>query len=381
MIELLKRHDNAPSIVCESTNAFNGDDVNLRILSVFMILISSAMGSFFPLLSSKYSFIRMPDWCFFIAKFFGSGVIIATAFIHLLAPAAESLGNECLTGIISEYSWAFAICMMSLFSLFFMEILTHYFMSKAEQFEGDSSVHTHMDNVNCSDSSDEELEKKIAESNINQEVYSTPSKPPPVMSAGNYNSQAGANHFSHGTEHQDPEQVGTLPDENSEKYMSQIIAVSILELGVVFHSVFVGLSLAVSGNEFKTLFVVLIFHQMFEGLGLGTRLAETNWPKKRRATPWVMALAFALTTPVATAIGLGIRETWIPGSRTSLITSGVFDSISAGILIYTGLVELMAHEFLFSNQFKGPNGFKRMLYAYLVMCLGAALMALLGKWA
>ena len=41
----------------------------------------------------------------------------------------------------------------------------------------------------------------------------------------------------------------------------------------------------------------------------------------------------------------------------------------------------MAHEFLFTDQFKGPGGLKRMLAAYIVMSLGAGLMALIGKWA
>jgi hypothetical protein len=37
------------------------------------------------------------------AKFFGSGVIIATAFIHLLAPAWGELTSPCLTGTWTEY--------------------------------------------------------------------------------------------------------------------------------------------------------------------------------------------------------------------------------------------------------------------------------------
>lgn len=54
--------------------------------------------------------------------------------------------------------------------------------------------------------------------------------------------------------------------------LTQIVGVAILEFGVVLHSVFVGLTLAVDPN-FKVLFVVLVFHQTFEGLGVGSRLA------------------------------------------------------------------------------------------------------------
>ena len=129
-----------------------------------------------------------------------------------------------------------------------------------------------------------------------------------------------------------------------EAYSAQLTGIFILEFGVIFHSIFVGLTLAVAGDEFKTLYVVLVFHQTFEGLGLGARLASIPWPKKKKWTPYILAAAYGVTTPIAIAIGLGVRNTYPPGSSTTLIVNGVFDSISAGILIYTGLVELMAHE-------------------------------------
>lgn len=39
--------------------------------------------------------------------------------------------------------------------------------------------------------------------------------------------------------------------------MAQILGVAILEFGVIFHSVVIGLTLAVAGEEFNTLFVVV----------------------------------------------------------------------------------------------------------------------------
>ena len=54
------------------------------------------------------------------------------------------------------------------------------------------------------------------------------------------------------------------------------------------------------------------------------------------------ALIYGLTTPVGIAAGLGVRSTYNPGSATASIVSGVLDSLSSGILIYTGLVEVSA---------------------------------------
>lgn len=192
----------------------------------------------------------------------------------------------------------------------------------------------------------------------------------------------GDDHLGHSRDHADNptdldwEEHGMTP----ESYAAQMTGIFILEFGVIFHSIFIGLTLAVSGEEFITLYIILVFHQTFEGLGLGARLATIPWPKSRRWTPYLLAVAFGLSTPVAMAIGLGVRDTYQPGSATALIANGVFDAVSAGILIYTGLVELMAHEFMFSPYMqKGPVS--RMLWAFSLMCLGAGLMALLGKWA
>lgn len=180
----------------------------------------------------------------------------------------------------------------------------------------------------------------------------------------------GEHHLAHRHSHQD----------EGEDFAAQMTAIFILEFGVIFHSIFIGLTLAVAGEEFTVLYIVLVFHQTFEGLGLGSRLATATWPKRRSWMPWALGALYGVTTPVAIAVGLGIRETYTPGTPLALIVNGVFDSISAGILIYTGLVELMAHEFMF-NQGMRKAKLRVTLGAFGCMCLGAGLMAVLGKWA
>ena len=179
----------------------------------------------------------------------------------------------------------------------------------------------------------------------------------------------GDDHLGHNRNHVDYEAVANV-GQPYEDYAAAMTAIFILEFGVVFHSIFVGLTLAVSGAEFTTLYIVIVFHQTFEGLGLGSRLAVAPWPKTRRWTPYVMGIGYALSTPIAIAVGLGIRETYAPGSQTALIVNGVFDSISAGILLYTGLVELMAHEFMFSEVMRKAK-VSTVLSAVGLMCLGA----------
>ncbi|WPK26023.1 hypothetical protein PUMCH_003368 [Australozyma saopauloensis] len=357
--DLIKKH----AAEC-GENEYNGM-MGLRISAIFVILVGSGFGAFFPILSSRYSFLKMHPYFFFFCKYFGSGVIVATAFIHLLSPASDSLSSECLSHAWHEYPYAYAICMVTLFALFFFELMAFRVVDK--KVGNASHSHSHFGEEST-------FVKKDNEDSADED--STPAD------ADRPASQPYPSHFSHAAQHQDPEAIGThLEEADKEQYYGQLLNVFVLEFGVIFHSVFIGLTLAVCGDEFKTLYPVIVFHQLFEGLGLGARIAAIFWPKDKRWTPWLLALGYTLCTPIAIAIGLGVRESYAPGSATSLIASGIFDSISAGILLYTGLIELMAHEFLFSGEFKLEGGFKRMLWAYALMCFGTGIMALLGKWA
>jgi len=174
-------------------------------------------------------------------------------------------------------------------------------------------------------------------------------------------------------------ELETVEASMDRSFRQQIAAFLILEFGVIFHSVIIGLNLGTAGSEFAILYPVLVFHQSFEGLGIGARMSAIPFPPRWDWLQWALCAGYGLTTPIAIAIGLGLRTTYNSGSYTANIISGVFDSLSAGILIYTGLVELLARDFLFNPERTMDD---RKL-AFMIICtfLGAGLMALLGKWA
>ncbi|KAJ2955908.1 hypothetical protein NQ176_g11358 [Zarea fungicola] len=62
------------------------------------------------------------------------------------------------------------------------------------------------------------------------------------------------------------------------------------------------------------------------------------------------------------------------------LTNAIFDSISAGILLYTGLVELLAHEFMFNPHMR-RSPLKIQLFGFGCIATGAAVMAVLANWA
>ena len=348
--------DDGPAPPCDADNDYDGR-MGVRISSVFVILVGSMAGAVFPIIASRMGAnTRYLSWAFFIAKYFGSGVIVATAFIHLLAPANEALTNRCLTGPISKYSWPEAIALMTIVVLFFVELLVMrfaHFGGDHDDNDAESHGHQHLDVTGVA-----------TEEGVDEAKNHIP----------------GENHLGHSSEHHTVQVTDKGFEMSLEEYTAQLTSIFVLEFGIIFHSVFIGLTLAVSGDEFTTLYIVLVFHQTFEGLGLGSRLATAPWPKSKKSTPYLMGIAYGLATPIAIAIGLGVRKSYPPEGRTTLIVNGVFDSISAGILIYTALVELMAHEFMFSPSMrKAP--FRIVLAAYVLLCLGVALMALLGYWA
>lgn len=416
---------------CVNDNEYNGDHFGARISAIFVVLIGSAFGAFFPVLSSKYSFIRLPPICFFIAKFFGSGVIIATAFIHLLQPANENLSNDCLGYPFNVYPIAFAITLIVLMLMFFLELIAYRWIEAkiSNQNIDNEAPHTHShfgdtsmyvnNNNNINDDDDNHSHSHMHEEDHHHDIDDCGLDNKIVHFHENNNNNNNHHHHHHNHNHEENDEcsenssnnitnINMITDDIQDKkdllseisdddndiekqisfdseldsvFAAQLLNVFVLEFGIIFHSIFVGLTLACSGEEFISLYIVVVFHQLFEGLGLGTRIACVEWPKSKRWTPWLLCTGYTFCTPIAIAIGIGVRNSYPPGSRRALITNGVFDSVSAGILIYTGCIELMAHEFLFSDEFKGPGGFKKMIWAYIVMCVGAGLMALLGRWA
>jgi solute carrier family 39 (zinc transporter), member 1/2/3 len=190
------------------------------------------------------------------------------------------------------------------------------------------------------------------------------------------NSQyAALNHSSH---HRDePMTPQTLSPDEQHKKMLQCM---LLEAGILFHSVFIGMAISVAtGPAFIVFLVAISFHQSFEGLALGSRIAAVQFPRTS-FKPWLMVLAYGMTTPIGQAIGLIVHRMYDPQSMGGLLVVGFMNAISSGLLLYAGLVQLLAEDFLTDKSYKVLKGRKR-LAAYLAVCLGALMMAIVGAWA
>ncbi|KAF2967841.1 hypothetical protein GQX73_g5728 [Xylaria multiplex] len=275
---------------------------------------------------------------FTVLKQFGTGVIIATALIHLFTHASLMFNNECLGELEYEAVTA-AIVMAGLFIAFLVENISH----------------------------------RIAR-----------------------------------------RYWAKTPDAND------VVSVTVLEAGIIFHSLLVGLTLVVAGDSvFITLFVIIVFHQAFEGIALGSRIATAgrmvrhnvdssgaDSPAVNKATPegsgapsnpgslnegstwkplsmWqklAMATAFAVVTPIGMAIGIGVLHQFNGNDPSTIIAIGTLDALSAGILLWVGVVEMWASDWLFGGELEDAKASITILGG-LGLIGGMVLMGLLGKWA
>ncbi|WCJ42463.1 Zinc transporter 3 [Euphorbia peplus] len=321
---------------CESEDEDHNksEALKYKIVAIISILVAGAIGVGLPILGKVIPALEPEKDIFFIIKAFAAGVILSTAFIHVLPDAFESLTSPCLnedpwgkfpfTGFIAMVS-AIGTLMIDCFA-------TSYYSNR-----GKKEV-----NNEGNGSGDEEK-------NVESHVHT---------------------HATHGHSH------GVVDPAPSQLLRHRVIA-QVLELGIVAHSLIIGISLGASQSPktIKPLIAALTFHQFFEGMGLGGCICQAKFKTKAMV---IMGLFFSLTTPLGIGIGIGISEGYDENSSTALIVQGIFDAASAGILIYMSLVDLLAADFMHP---KVQGNGKLQFGVNLFLLLGTACMSTLAKWA
>lgn len=190
-------------------------DEKLHIISIFVIFIGSGIGILLPLLpemvlKKKNKSNVLLKTITFYCKWFGSGVILATSLVHLLFDSFNILSPNCINLTYEPLSPLIVLC-----SLLF--VLTIDFSLARLMYR--------------------KRQKVIQTMNNNQTI------------------------------------TGEFDQEEKDlKRIQKIQAhtdVIIIESGIVFHSVIVGLTLGVATDPgFVALFIAIVFHQACDGLGM-----------------------------------------------------------------------------------------------------------------
>lgn len=329
---------------------FTGHGLAIRISAPLIFLIVTTLAILFPV-AAKRTRLRIPLYVYLFAWYFGAGVIIATAFVHLLDEAWKDIGPRSPIArhsqVWSEYPWPAAIALASAMGIFLLDFLADWLVSRRYNYDAHD---------------------------VNVEA---------AVCAGDQRHDAGAKGIAQndGAFHHTADDAFSLDEERTEiAFRERIPAFIILELGVIVHSIFIGLDLGVlAGNKFNILLAVMVVHETFEGLGLGARLSDIPFPRRWRWLPWMLCFAYGLTMPIAIAVGLVFRRTYDRESDKAHIVSGVFNSISAGILLYSGLVEMLARDFIFDHD--KTQDTKRITFSLVSLFLGVMVMSILAYWA
>ncbi|VAH02872.1 unnamed protein product [Triticum turgidum subsp. durum] len=181
----------------------------------------------------------------------------------------------------------------------------------------------------------------------------------------------------HGAGHEVVE-VGEGEEEEARK--KQKMVSKVLEIGIVFHSVIIGVTLGMSQDvcAIRPLVVALSFHQVFEGMGLGGCIAQAGFGM---ATVGYMCIMFSVTTPLGILLGMAVFHMtgYDDSSPNALIIEGLLGSLSAGILVYMALVDLISLDFFHNKMMSSSLKLKKA--SYIALVLGSASMSILALWA
>jgi solute carrier family 39 (zinc transporter), member 1/2/3 len=79
-------------VICYLGLGTNGYDGRLgaRVSALFVILVVSTSATFFPVLAAKVPKLRIPVYVYLFARYFGAGVIVATAFVQYVSSRSIS---------------------------------------------------------------------------------------------------------------------------------------------------------------------------------------------------------------------------------------------------------------------------------------------------
>ncbi|RLM99616.1 zinc transporter 9-like [Panicum miliaceum] len=264
---------------------------------------------------------------------FAAGVILATAFVHILPDAFEKLGSPCLAdGPWHKFPFTGLIAMLAAIATLVVDTIATGYFQRAHNAKPAAAI----GDVETSD------------------------------------------HGPHGGGHAHGVASMMVSTPNADGGGTQLIRhrviAQVLELGIIVHSVIIGMSVGASESPstIRPLLAALTFHQFFEGIGLGGCIVQAKFRLKSVLT---MALFFSLTTPVGVLIGIGISSAYDENSPRALIIEGVLNAAAAGILNYMALVDLLAEGFM--NPRVQNNG-RLQVIVNVSLLVGTALMSMLA---
>lgn len=330
--------DTARELACRDGRAAT----HLKLISICVIFFTSVVGISSPVFLARV-FHGKPvyDKVTLLIKCFAAGVILSTSLVHVLPDSFAALAD---CQVSSRHPWK-DFPFSGLITMF--GVLLALLVDVTATSHVDSAKPGHYSPIGTREEQPDGLGKKSTESQFESVAV--------VVSC--HDRQA--------------EELAKL----KQRMVSQV-----LEIGIIFHSVIIGVTMGMSQNRctIKPLVAALAFHQIFEGMGLGGCIAQAGFSY---GTVAYMCFMFSVTTPMGIVLGMVVFSAtgYDDSSPKALISEGLLGSLSSGILIYMALVDLIAVDF-FHNKLMSSNPWLKKA-SYVALTLGSASMSILALWA
>lgn len=239
-----RQDDGAAS--CHSGRAYDPEAYNLglHVASLFVVLAVSSLACAFPLLVLKFPRLRIPARVLFVVRHFGTGVLIATAFVHLLPTAFISLGDDCLSGFWTDDYPAMpgALALLAIFLIAGIE------MTFSPEKRCCAAPMTTGAGLTAPSQGGEDRCTGDEERQEGPNPSST--------------QQSNTNEKSHDHTEEEFDLASKIPISAEQANRKAFLQCFLLEVGILFHSVFIGMNLSVSaGKEFVILWIAISFHR------------------------------------------------------------------------------------------------------------------------
>lgn len=246
----------------------------LHVGALFIILFVSTMACSFPILAVRFPGLRLPRRFFFVVRHFGTGVLLATAFVHLFPTAFIALGDPCLSGFwVEDYpAMPGAIALAGIFLVTLVEMVFHPArrMHTRSEVGRSSERPPRMDETDARHSHDARQDHILPVRDMSHLGGRTSSI---GRSLGRVTDQQPADHALQVDDPIVKAQPGAAVEEGTtglsmsslnpeQRHRKAILQCVLLEVGILFHSVFIGMALSVSiGSDFVVLLIAIAFHR------------------------------------------------------------------------------------------------------------------------
>lgn len=273
----------------------------LHVLSLFVVLIISVFACAFPLFAVKFPRLRIPSNFLFVVRHFGTGVLLATAFVHLLPTAFISLLDPCLSSFWTEdypaMSGAIALAAIFLVAVIEMTFGSGHHCLHGVEIVRDAKGQNETGDVRIgATNQEEEMQSDAAHPRRSVQIVTEDGSLIRELGAHRGNSASLGRNLSRmddenivvsksdTTHHEkkltnlsesiEKENISSSSESSEkapafstslseeQKHKKDKLQLVLLELGILFHSIFIGMALSVTaGSVFVILWIAVSFHR------------------------------------------------------------------------------------------------------------------------